>query len=39
MIERTGTKRAPWVLVEDDDKRWARIKILRSVVDALEQEL
>ena len=39
MIERTSTEHAPWVLVEGNDKRWARIKILQSVADALESEL
>ena len=36
MIQRTHTPRAPWVLVEAEDKRWARIKVLRSVCEALE---
>ncbi len=31
MIERTSTERAPWVLVEANDKYWARIKVIRSV--------
>lgn len=39
MIERTSTSRAPWVLVEANDKRHARLKVLRSVVDRLEKEL
>ncbi|MFA5140519.1 MAG: polyphosphate:AMP phosphotransferase [Elusimicrobiota bacterium] len=39
MIERTNTERAPWVLVEGEDKNWARVKVLRAVVDALEREL
>ena len=39
MIERTSTEAAPWVLVEGEDKRWARIKILQSVVAALEGAL
>ncbi len=39
MIERTSTDYAPWVLVEANDKRWARIKVLRSVSQRLKQEL
>jgi len=39
MIERTSTEYAPWVLVEGNDKRWARVKVLRSVVETLEREL
>jgi polyphosphate:AMP phosphotransferase len=39
MIERTSTEHAPWVLVEGNDKRWARVKVLQSVVDALQDEL
>ena len=39
MIERTSTGRAPWVPVEGNDKKWARIKILETVVNALECEL
>ncbi|MDB4433269.1 polyphosphate:AMP phosphotransferase [bacterium] len=36
MVERTSTQEAPWILVEANDKRFARIKVLRSVCDALE---
>lgn len=39
MIERTSTETAPWILVEGNDKNWARIKVLKSVRDALRQEL
>ena len=39
MIERTGTKAAPWVLVEANDKYHARIKVLRSLVGALRDRL
>ena len=27
---------APWVLVEAEDKRWARVKVAESVVAAIE---
>ena len=39
MIERTGTPHAPWVLVEANDKYHARVKILSSLVDAIEGAL
>ena len=39
MIERTSTSHAPWVLVEANDKYWARAKIVKTVVDAVENAL
>ncbi len=33
MLRETSTKVAPWVVVEGNDKRWARIKALRTVVE------
>lgn len=39
MIERTSTAKAPWVLVEAEDKRWARVKVLETIVETLEREL
>ncbi|KPK07069.1 MAG: polyphosphate kinase 2 [Betaproteobacteria bacterium SG8_39] len=39
MIERTGTAQAPWVMVESNDKYWARVKVLDSLVEALEARL
>jgi polyphosphate:AMP phosphotransferase len=35
MVERTSTRRAPWTLVEANDKAFARIKILKAVCDRL----
>ena len=35
MVERTDTEYAPWVLVEANDKRYARIKILRTLCAVL----
>jgi polyphosphate:AMP phosphotransferase len=35
MVERTSTHIAPWVLVEGNDKRFARVKVLRSVCEKL----
>lgn len=39
MIAKTSTVLAPWTIVEADDKRWARIKVLRTVADAIEARL
>ena len=36
MVDRTSTEIAPWTLVEANDKRWARVKVLRTLSDALE---
>jgi polyphosphate:AMP phosphotransferase len=35
MVEHTSTKRVPWTLVEGNDKRFARIKVLSTVCDAI----
>lgn len=39
MVERTSTHTAPWTLVEANDKWFARIKVLETVCDRLEQAL
>jgi polyphosphate:AMP phosphotransferase len=36
MFEKTSTALAPWTLVEANDKRHARLKVVRTVVEALE---
>ncbi|MDC9728016.1 MAG: polyphosphate:AMP phosphotransferase [Methyloprofundus sp.] len=36
MISRTSTKTAPWVLVEGNDKYYARIKILKTLCASME---
>jgi len=36
MVDRTSTQSAPWTLVEANDKRFARIKVLRTINEALE---
>ncbi|WP_434772172.1 polyphosphate:AMP phosphotransferase [Pseudomonas entomophila] len=36
MVDRTSTTIAPWTLVEANDKRWARVKVLRTINEALE---
>jgi len=39
MVDRTSTAIAPWTLVEANDKRFARVKILRTINDRLEAAL
>ncbi|MDH3496947.1 MAG: polyphosphate:AMP phosphotransferase [Gemmatimonadota bacterium] len=39
MIERTSTDVAPWVLVEADDKKWARVKVLETIHEHLRAAL
>lgn len=39
MIEKTNTDKAPWVIVEADDKYYARIKVLKTIVKRIEEEL
>ena len=36
MVDRTSTEIAPWTLVEANDKRWARVKVLRTINDSVE---
>ena len=36
MIDRTSTHHAPWTLVEANDKHFARVKVMRTLVEALE---
>ena len=36
MVDRTSTEISPWTLVEANDKRWARVKVLRTINEALE---
>jgi polyphosphate kinase 2 (PPK2 family) len=37
MVDRTSTEISPWTLVEANDKRWARVKVLRTINHALEE--
>ena len=39
MIARTSTEFSPWTLVEANDKRYARIKVLRTLCDRLDAAL
>ena len=39
MVDRTSTEIAPWTLVEANDKRYARIKILKTLCERIEAAL
>ena len=39
MVARTSTRVVPWTLVEANDKNFARVKVLRTVVNRLEARL
>jgi len=39
MVERTSTPAAPWHLIAANDKRWARVRILEILCDALDTAL
>jgi polyphosphate kinase 2 (PPK2 family) len=37
MLERNDTGWAPWVVVEGDDKKWARVKVMETTVEIVER--
>ena len=39
MLQRTNTAYAPWLVVESNNKRYARIKTLHAVIRAMEERL
>ena len=39
MIVKTSTAKAPWIIVEGNCKYYARLKVLKTVVEALEKRL
>jgi polyphosphate kinase 2 (PPK2 family) len=39
LLQRTDTAYAPWTLVEGDSKRWARVKVVETVISAIEAGL
>ncbi len=39
MIEKTSTESAPWIVVEGNDKKYARLKILKAVRQAIEERI
>jgi polyphosphate kinase 2 (PPK2 family) len=39
MLARTHAPQAPWVVIEANDKNWARVKVLKTLTSALEAAL
>ena len=39
MVRLTGTPIAPWYLIEGNDKRYARVRVLGILCDALDRAL
>jgi polyphosphate kinase 2 (PPK2 family) len=39
MLDKTDHPAAPWIAVEAENKRWARVRVLESVVDIAEKAL
>ena len=39
MLRLTSTDFAPWMIVESEDKRYGRIKVLQAVIEAIESRL
>lgn len=39
MLQKTNTKYAPWHILESNDKKYARIKALKTVIKAIEKKL
>ena len=39
MIMKTSTAKAPWIVVEGNSKYYARLKVLKTVIEALEKRL
>ena len=39
MIQQTSVMQSPWILVEAEDKAYARIKVMKAVCDALEHKM
>jgi polyphosphate:AMP phosphotransferase len=39
MVDRTSTEIAPWTLIESNDKYFARLKILKTLIARIEQAL
>ncbi len=39
MLQHTSTTHAPWHIIESQDKRYARIKVLQILIDTIEKRL
>jgi polyphosphate:AMP phosphotransferase len=39
MVDRTSTDLAPWHLVEANDKKWTRVRVLETICEAIERAM
>lgn len=39
MIDKTSTEQAPWIIVEGNSKHYARVKILKTIIDHCDKRL
>ncbi|MBQ9412419.1 MAG: polyphosphate:AMP phosphotransferase [Oscillospiraceae bacterium] len=39
MLAKTSTENAPWHIIESNDKKYARLKVLRIVIEAIEDAI
>ena len=39
MLQKTSTENAPWHIIESNDKKYARIKVLKILIEALEKAI
>ncbi|WP_195267256.1 polyphosphate:AMP phosphotransferase [Eubacterium sp. 1001713B170207_170306_E7] len=39
MLLKTSTENAPWIVVEGNDKYYARVKVLKTVIGAIEKKI
>lgn len=39
MIQKTSTKTAPWTIVEGNDKKYARLKVLETMIERIKEKL
>jgi polyphosphate:AMP phosphotransferase len=39
MVDRTSTELAPWTLVEAEDKKYARVKVVKTIAERIDEAL
>ena len=39
MIEKTSTKAAPWTIIEGNDKKYARVQAMKTIIEKIEERL
>ena len=39
MVQKTSTNQSPWILIEGDNKLFARVKVIETICDRLEQAI